>query len=32
MKIMKYVAAAFAAVAMTLSFSSCSRDLDPDVD
>lgn len=32
MKILKYVAAAVAAVAMTFSFSSCSRDLDPDVD
>lgn len=32
MKILKYATAAFAAVAMMISFSSCSRDLDPEVD
>lgn len=32
MKILKYVTAACAAVALMLSFSSCSRDLDPEVD
>ncbi len=32
MKILKYATAALAAVAMMISFSSCSRDLDPEVD
>ena len=32
MKILKYVTAACAAVALMISFSSCSRDLDPEVD
>ncbi len=32
MKILKYVTAACAAVAMMLSFSSCDRELDPEVD